>query len=66
MRAETMECLSCGSSMSRSRYCGVWVCDNHECGDHDGLVRCYCGWSASGGNGYDELLACGETIEPEY
>ena len=24
-----------------SRYCGAKVCD---CGDHEGLARCYCGW----------------------
>jgi hypothetical protein len=59
-------CELCGGTMSRSRYCGVFVCDNDTCGDHRGLVRCYCGWSFNGGNGYDELLEYGEQIEPEY
>jgi hypothetical protein len=39
------------------------VCD--DCDHHNGLTRCYCGWSESGGDGYAELLADGETIEPE-
>ena len=43
-----------------SRNCGAWVC---VCGWHNGLARCYCGWSASGGDGYAELVAMGETIE---
>lgn len=43
--------------------CGVPVCD--QCGDHLGLVRCFCGWAASGGNGYAELIEMGETIESE-
>lgn len=45
-----------------SRYCGARVCD---CGDHQGLERCYCGWSRSGGNGYRELIEMGETIEED-
>ena len=47
-----------------ARGCGVRVCTT--CGDHKGLARCYCGWSASGGDGYLELEEMGETIEPEY
>lgn len=27
-----------------SRYCGAKVCD--DCGQHEGLARCYCGWPA--------------------
>lgn len=46
-----------------SRYCGAYVCD--DCGDHRGLARCYCGWSASGGNGRAELIEMGETIEED-
>lgn len=45
-----------------SRYCGARVCG---CGDHKGLARCFCGWSASGGDGRRELIEMGETIEPE-
>ncbi|MGA1354983.1 MAG: hypothetical protein ACO32I_09450 [Candidatus Limnocylindrus sp.] len=61
-----VQCSSCGATMSRSRYCGVLVCDNDECGHHKGLVRCYCGWSLSGGDGYAELEEWGETIDTEY
>ena len=46
---------------TRSRACGVPVCD--ECRDHEGLARCFCGWSASGGDGYCELVEMGEQVE---
>ena len=46
------------------RGCGAWVCQ--ACGAHRGLARCYCGWSASGGNGYAELIEAGEYIEDDY
>lgn len=46
-----------------ARGCGVQVC--YDCGDHSGLTRCYCGWAASGGNGYQELEDMGEQIEGE-
>lgn len=46
-----------------SNYCGAWMCD--ECDHHQGLCRCFCGWSASGGNGRAELEEMGETIEEE-
>ena len=36
-------------------YCGANVCD--DCEYHDGLARCYCGWSESGGDGRQELRA---------
>jgi hypothetical protein len=29
------------------------------------LARCYCGWSANGGNGRAELEEMGETIDPD-
>jgi hypothetical protein len=45
-------------------YCGAHVCAG--CDDHKGLDRCYCGWAASGGNGYRELLDMGEQIEEDY
>jgi len=35
------------------------------CDFHDGLARWFCGWSRSGGNGYQEMLEMGETIEPD-
>ena len=53
--------------------CGAHVC--YDCGHHapwnregevtQNLARCYCGWSESGGNGYDELLAMGECIDDD-
>lgn len=54
---------SCGEEMERSTYCGAWVCP--ECGNHEGLVRCYCGWAADGGDGRRQLEEMGETIDPE-
>jgi hypothetical protein len=47
-----------------SRTCGAAICDS--CGWHKGLARCFCGWSASGGNGRSELVELGETIGDEY
>jgi hypothetical protein len=44
-----------------SRSCGVPIC--YTCGEHRGLARCFCGWSASGGDGYRELAELGETID---
>ena len=40
--------------------CGVKIC--WKCGNHEGLARCFCGWSASGGDGARELEAMGETL----
>jgi hypothetical protein len=55
---------ACGGTMAMSRYCGVRVCD--ACGKHEGLARCYCGWSETRpGRGREELEEMGETIEPE-
>lgn len=42
-------------------YCGAYVCVN--CDDHMSLARCYCGWSASGGDGRAELEDMGEVID---
>jgi hypothetical protein len=28
-------------------------------------VLCYCGWALDGGDGYQQLIEAGETIEPE-
>ena len=60
------DCPACGArgAMFRSSYCGVLVCD--ACDSHKGLVRCYCGWAESGGDGYEELEEMGETIDAEY
>ena len=51
----------CEHDYVMQRYCGVRVC--MKCDHHKGLVRCYCGWSISGGNGRAELEEMGETIE---
>ena len=61
---KTKVCPKCGDTMEMSRYCGAYVCDG--CEYHDGLARCYCGWSLSGGNGYQELVEMGEQIEEDY
>jgi hypothetical protein len=58
-----MKCENCGGNMIRSKSCGVKVCQ--DCSLHEGLVRCYCGWASSGGNGYNELIEMGETIEED-
>ncbi len=58
-------CPKCGGDMARSNYCGVMVCENENCGYHKGLARCYCGWSEGGGDGRQELVEAGETIEEE-
>lgn len=57
-------CDGCDGVMSWSRGCGAFVCD--VCDTHKGLCRCYCGWSASGGDGYRELEEMGEQIEDDY
>ncbi len=46
-----------------SNTCAASICV--ECDDHKGLVRCWCGWSSTGGNGHAELIEAGETIEAE-
>jgi len=51
------------NQQSEQRHCAASVCDT--CGHHNGLARCYCGWAADGGNGYEQLVAAGETIEPD-
>jgi hypothetical protein len=54
----------CGEKFEREDFsssCGAYVC--YQCGNHKGLAKCYCGWSASGGDGYRQLIEDGETIE---
>lgn len=53
----------CGGEFVFSRYCASNVCD--KCDNHNGLARCWCGWAESGGNGRQELIEMGETIEPD-
>lgn len=56
------QCETCGGELVFSRHCGADVCE--KCSNHDGMDRCFCGWSISGNNGYNELLDLGENIEP--
>ncbi len=55
--------MPCDHEYYFSSYCGAEVC--HKCDHHKGLARCYCGWSADGGDGRRELVEMGETIEPD-
>lgn len=62
---KNMKCTCGCTDWTLSRQCGVFVCDN--CGNHNGLVLCYCGWTLDGeGDGYERLIEAGETIEPEH
>jgi hypothetical protein len=56
-------CDSCAGEAEMNPYCGAWVC--HQCGNHLGMARCYCGWAISGGDGQHELVEMGETIDPD-
>lgn len=58
-----LSCSECGKEAVFSPSCGAHVCE--VCGRHQGLVRCYCGWAVSGGDGRQELEEMGETIDPE-
>lgn len=57
------ECDKCDGSTYFVHGCAAEVCD--DCDHHKGLARCWCGWSASGGDGRRELVEMGETIDPE-
>ena len=63
---ENCECPECCKHEDTvlSRRCGVDVCYN--CGDHKGRARCYCGWAASGGNGWQELAELGENVDDDW
>lgn len=54
----------CNSRAHFSRGCGVFICDS--CGEHEGLARCFCGWSLSGRDGRQELTEMGENVEDDY
>jgi hypothetical protein len=57
-------CPSCKTgTMGWVRSCGALVC--FKCDHHDGLCRCYCGWSASGWDGARELVEMGENLDEE-
>ena len=61
---ERVKPCACGGAASFQGYCGAWVCGH--CAAHAGLARCYCGWSAGGGDGRAELIEAGETIDEEW
>lgn len=63
-RIKTCQRCKTEGAMRLSSYCGVYVCD--ECSYHDGLARCYCGWSLGGHDGAQELREMGENIEEDY
>ena len=63
MNMREKPCDKCGGTAYLSRYCGAYVCSS--CDNHVGLARCYCGWSADGGDGRAQLVEAGETIDPE-
>lgn len=63
---EIRECDICKSHAYFTAYCGAFVCSNNACCYHDGLARCYCGWSMSGRNGRVELIEMGENIDEDY
>lgn len=56
------KCESCKSpNVEQCDDCATRVC--RDCGKHQGLARCWCGWAADGGNGRQQLIEMGETIE---
>lgn len=55
--------VECRAAAYFSRECGRFVCS--RCHAHEGIVRCFCGWAASGGDGYRELIELGEHIEDD-
>lgn len=57
------KCSRCGHAAPFNTYCGANVCTH--CDHHEGLARCYCGWSDSGGDGRRELEEMDETIDPD-
>jgi hypothetical protein len=68
---ETRKCPKCKGTMLYVPECGSFVCENNSCGHHQSssgqdFARCYCGWSASGGNGRQELEEMGEQIDENY
>ena len=53
-----------GITRVMDRYCGAYICI--DCGDHEGLVRCYCGWAENGGNGWEQLVCRAENLGDDY
>jgi hypothetical protein len=64
MRTKQCDAPSCGGTAELNRTCGAFICT--ICGQHVGLVRCFCGWSLTRpGAGREELEEMGETIDPD-
>lgn len=57
------DAAGCKGTAYKERRCAAYVCDT--CRNHIGLVRCWCGWAASGGNGRRELEEFGEVIDDD-
>ena len=64
MQKKKQDKCACGGKFELQRGCGAMVCD--RCDNHQGFERCFCGWAADGGNGYQQLLEEGEQIEDDY
>jgi hypothetical protein len=62
-RTKPCNAPGCRGTAHFANGCGAWVCE--VCDAHVGLCKCFCGWSASGGDGRRELIEDGETIEDE-
>ena len=63
-RSKPCDAPKCDGTAWGQSYCGAYVCAT--CGKHVGLARCYCGWSATGRDGRQELIDLGEVIGDEY
>ena len=61
LKPKPCDAHGCNGEADFIDYCGAYVCDT--CDKHHGLTRCYCGWSESGGDGRQELVDAGETID---
>ena len=56
-------CAECQEAAFFDAHCGAIVCAG--CVYHNGLARCYCGWSLSEPvNGINELTEMGENLDP--
>jgi hypothetical protein len=61
---QTKTCSNCGSDAELDPQCGAYVCT--VCENHEGLARCFCGWSLSGDDGRQELIDMGEQIDEDF
>ena len=63
MHTHEYEMKADGITRQMDRNCGAYVC--FDCDDHEGLARCYCGWARNGGNGREQLVSMGESVEDD-